>query len=343
MVGTELGPGPGAPRSRRPPWYRVGPAIVAAGLVSACRDSPSALDPKGPAAETIADLWWFMFVLAALVFAAVVGLLLYALFRPRRDQGAGLADSRLFVPVTGVVIPAVILIVLFGVALGAMRALAVPPRREALLVEVIGYQWWWEVRYPDQGVVTANEIQVPVGRPVRLRLLSADVIHSFWVPELNGKMDLVPGEPNTFFFEAARPGVYRGLCAEFCGVQHAKMQLRVVAQPPEQFAAWIEQQQPPAVETLEPLARRGQQVFMASQCPACHTIRGTPADGQAGPDLTHIASRQTLAAGILENNRGNLGGWIVNPQRLKRGNKMPPTDLTGEELQALLTYLQSLE
>jgi cytochrome c oxidase subunit 2 len=191
-------------------------------------------------------------------------------------------------------------------------------------------------------LLTANYIHIPAGVPVRVHLGSQDVIHSFWVPELHGKLDMIPGQTNSFWLQADNPGEYKGICAEFCGTQHAKMLFLVVAQPPDEFAAWLEQQQQPAAVPAEPLAQQGLQVFLTGGCVECHAVRGTDATGNLGPDLTHIASRRTLGAGILPNNPGNLGGWIADPQHIKPGNLMPDSPLTGEELQALLAYMATL-
>jgi cytochrome c oxidase subunit 2 len=193
-------------------------------------------------------------------------------------------------------------------------------------------------------VVAANEIHVPAGRPVQVNVTSEDVIHSFWVPQLMGKLDMIPGKTNTTWLQADQPGAYRGECAEYCGVQHAHMAFLVVAEPPEQFAAWLEGQRQPAAEPTEPLAREGAQAFAREGCISCHEIRygASPVGGKAGPDLTHLASRRTIGAGLLANNPGNLAGWIANPQALKPGNKMPRLNLDAESLQALVAYLESL-
>lgn len=212
-----------------------------------------------------------------------------------------------------------------------------------MTVQVSGHQWWWEVRYPQQGFATANEIHIPVGQPIRLELTSADVVHNFWVPELHGKIDMTPGKVNTLWLQADQAGVYRGKCAEYCGTQHAKMELIVVADPPEQFGAWLARQQQPAPEPAELLAQQGQQVFLRSSCVYCHAVRGTSANSTFGPDLTHLASRRTLGAGALENITGNLAGWITNPHSIKPGNKMPAVVLAPEDLNALLAYLATLE
>ena len=177
---------------------------------------------------------------------------------------------------------------------------------------------------------------------MQLTLTSMDVIHSFWVPQLHGKIDLIPGTATTLWLRADQPGEYRGMCAEYCGVQHAKMQFLVVAEPPDQFQAWLDLQRQPAAVPTDPLAQRGLQVFLSSSCVTCHAIRGTSATGALGPELTHLASRRTLGAGILPNTRGTLAGWIADPQSIKPGVHMPPSDLTGEQLQALVVYLETL-
>lgn len=311
-------------------------------------DIPSALDPQGAAAATIADLWWLMFWLGTAVFVVVTALLLLIVFTHRR-RGAMMEpdlrapDHRTWIWWGGVIIPAIILGVTLFFTLRTHIALAYPPAPAPITIEVIGHRWWWEVRYPEQEITTANEITIPAGQPVNLRLATADVIHSFWVPELNGKMDMIPGKTNSLWIEAAEPGIYRGLCAEFCGIQHAKMQYLVVAVPPEEFAAWVEHQRQPAPAPATEAIRRGQQIFLGSACVYCHAVRGTNASGQIGPDLTHVASRLTLGAGILPNNRGTLGGWTINSQHIKPGNLMPPMNLDGEELQALLDYLATLQ
>jgi cytochrome c oxidase subunit 2 len=196
---------------------------------------------------------------------------------------------------------------------------------------------------PQQNVTTANEIHVPVGRPVVFEVTSRDVIHSFWAPNLNGKKDLIPGYQRSLWFKADTPGVYRGQCAEFCGHQHAKMAFFIVAEPPAQFAAWLDAQRKPAPQPTDSVAHRGLQVFLASPCVMCHAIQGTSAGATFGPNLTHLASRRTIAAGTLPNTRGNLAGWIVDPQRIKPGANMPPNGLHPQDLQALLTYLQGLK
>ena len=320
-------------------------SLIVAVLVAGCANAPSTLDPQGPAAERIANLWWFLLGLGGAVYIGVIAFLFVALTR-RREPGhpeRGLQAGSRIVLFGGIVTPTLILLVVFGFTVATLNALAMPETLESHTVHVVGHQWWWEVRYPNQQVVTANEIHIPTGQPVRILLSSDDVIHSFWVPQLHGKIDMVPGQTNEIWLQADRPGVYGGECAEFCGVQHGKMGFLVVAEPLEQFNAWLEAQRQPAKEPSDSLALRGQQLFLGSTCLNCHTIAGTHATGTLGPDLTHFADRRTLAAATLANNRGNLGGWIANPQHLKPGALMPPSELTGSELQALIAYLATLE
>lgn len=336
-------------------WWRVVTRVcllAISALYAGCAGIQSALDPAGPQATHIGHLWCLMCWVCAGVFLAVMSVLLYAVFHPRPWQDQPVADARterrvaravsIAVGVTG--------LVLFGLLLAGFltgRALAALSTSQPLKIAVTGYQWWWEVRYEDpdsgQAVITANELHLPVARPVMLELTSKDVIHSFWAPNLHGKKDLIPGYVTTLWLQAGEPGVFRGQCAEFCGDQHAHMAFLVIAEPPAQFQAWLEAQQSPAASPGDALQERGQQVFLSSSCVLCHTIRGTPADAKAAPDLTHLASRQTLAAGTLPNTPGYLAGWVADAQHIKPGSKMPPSRLAPGDLRALLSYLESLK
>jgi cytochrome c oxidase subunit 2 len=209
-------------------------------------------------------------------------------------------------------------------------------------VRIIGKQWWWEISYPEAQVSTANEIHLPAGVPIRLTVTSDDVIHSFWIPQVAGKVDVIPGRFNTMTIRVDAPGTYRGMCSEFCGLQHARMHLFLTVHPPSDFAAWIaSQQQPPAAPT-DSLAQNGQQVFQRA-CAECHAVRGAATAGRSGPDLTHVASRSTLGAGLHENTRANLEGWVSDPQAMKRGNKMPRPELSAADTRAVLAYLELLK
>ncbi|WP_166486551.1 cytochrome c oxidase subunit II [Blastococcus saxobsidens] len=305
----------------------------------------SVLDPVGPVAEQIAGLTWFMIVIGTLLWAATVLFLVLALrHRARRAPRRNTRGAKAFIAGWGVVVPMIVLPAVFAYSLVVGVHISRPAPPQAVDIEVVGYQFWWEVRYPDSGVVTANEVHVPVGRPVRLRLTSADVIHSLWVPPVSGKVDLVPGRENTMTFQVDEPGTYLGECAEFCGIQHARMQFVLVAQPEEEFEEHLRTLQLASSRPDTSLEAAGREVFLAASCGECHRIEDVSGGGVApAPDLTHLASRDTIAAGMLENTRGNLAGWILDPQGLKPGVRMPPNNLDGDELQALLAYLESLE
>ncbi len=309
--------------------------------------APSAFDATGPQAARLATLGWTMIAIATVVFLVVMALLLVPVWRrrnaPRVDGPAEPVSERAWILYGGTAIPALILAGVFIVTLGAYDSAAPRPNGPPVTIEVIGHQWWWEVRYPGQHVLTANEIHLPVGRPVKVLLRSEDVIHSFWVPNLAGKTDAIPGVTNVAWLEADRPGVWRGTCAEYCGMQHAHMALSVVAQDDAAFARWTDSERAVSAPPADSGTLEGEQAFLQAQCVYCHTVRGTLAQGTVGPDLTHLASRLTLASGTLANNRGNLMGWIVNPDRLKPGTKMPAVPLSGPQLVAIVNYLESLK
>lgn len=312
----------------------------------------SALAPSGAQASAIDSLWWLLLVVCTVVWLAVMVVLGLALFRRRRTEQTDPRDGepRKRRVVGGAVIATAIILVAFvaySVVVARTITRAQGGAERPVRIVVTAHQWWWEIEYEDEVASrrfkTANELRVPVGRPVVIELLSRDVIHSFWVPSLHGKTDVVPGRRNRLWFEAAEPGVYRGQCAEFCGLQHAKMAFVVVAVPDGDFEKWADASRAPAVVPATAEARLGAEVFARSSCVMCHTVRGSGAWGQVAPDLTHVASRQTLAAGTLPNTRGALAGWIVDPGHVKPGTQMPPTHLAPADLQALLTYLQTLE
>jgi cytochrome c oxidase subunit II len=247
-----------------------------------------------------------------------------------------------FIIVAAVIIPALILIGTYVFSLDRMNALASSGEDAELSITVDAQNWWWEVEYPN-GAVTANEIHIPAGEPVKLILESPDVVHSFWVPQLQAKMDHVPGEQNEMWLEADEPGRYRGQCAEFCGLQHAHMAFYVVAEEPEDFEEWLANEAADAAEPDSTTAAQGRDVFLSSTCVGCHAVRGTEAESEIGPDLTHLAGRETIGAGKLDNTRENLSEFILDPQGVKPGIAMPPTDLEPEELEALLDYLEQLD
>ena len=321
-----------------------GCAACIALLASSCStDAPSVLSPSGESAQRIDRLWWLMLWISVVVFALVAGLMAVAIVRRRRrglevDATEPRWGDR-FVVVAGVVLPAVILTSVLVVS--ARDLIEITDAGDAdLTVEVVGHMWWWEVRYPD-GAATANEIHIPVGELVRFEVTSVDVIHSFWVPQLAPKIDMIPGRTNVLDVRAERAGTYRGQCAEFCGLQHANMAFFVVAEPRAEFDRWLQEQARPA-SLPTGTAAPGLEVFLRSSCVGCHTIRGTEANGTLGPDLTHVGARTTLAAGSIENTPDNLAAWISDPQAIKAGAVMPPTELTREELSAVVDYLEGL-
>lgn len=289
----------------------------------------SALHPAGPDAAMIAEITWVLFAGGSAIFALVMALAAWAVLKPP----PWLARRGMIVA-GGIAFPAVVLFALLVYTL--VRANALGAGEPALRVEVTGHQWWWRIAYlsADGTVdfVTANELRIPVGQPVEIRLRSADVLHSFWVPSLAGKLDLIPGKDNRLMLSASRAGTFRGQCAEYCGGPHAQMAFYVIAV--ENFEAWRAEQREPATNS---------NALFNARCAACHTVRGTPAAGTLGPDLTHVGGRVSIGAGILLNNRGALAGWIASSQHIKPGNLMPSfRELPGEELSALAAYLESL-
>ena len=317
--------------------------------LAGCAESPSYLRTAGAIGNREARLGWVLLIVASAVVVVIAVLVVAAVFRRRPGAGTRLVRTGSgvrWIVLGGVVVPALILLAVLVYSTATFAAVAQPPARQALTIQVVGHRWWWEVRYPgaqpSEQFTTANELHVPVGRPVRLELATADVIHSFWIPELAGKTDLIPGQRNVAWIEADRPGRYWGHCGEYCGLQHANMMLTVVADPPAHFARWAEGQRQPAAEPAAAPAEVGRAVFTRSACSLCHAVRGTEAGGALGPDLTHLASRGTIAAGLLPNRRGHLAGWVANPQALKPGVLMPAVPLSSTDLNALLAYLESL-
>lgn len=300
------------------------------------------LDAQGPQARRIADLSLLLYGSAAVIFIVVLALAAVALFGPPQLR-ARLARRSMVIG-GGIVFPIIALSALMiHVFAGTLAHDASSP---ALRIDVIGEQFWWRIRYGDGQAVafeTANELHIPVGREVELRLHAADVIHSFWVPGLHGKLDMIPGRINMLRIQADRAGVFRGQCAEYCGTQHARMALAVHAQTAEAFADWFAQQSRPQPAPADVQLRRGRDLFLTQACAACHTVRGTAAKGRIGPDLTHVAARRTLGAGTVTNTPGALAGWIADSQALKPGNRMPSfANLSGEELHALTAYVAAL-
>ncbi len=304
----------------------------------------SMLDSAGPQAAHIERLWWLMIGVTASVFVVVTGFVLGAVFR-RGEAPAPRVLHRAVALATGATV--LLLFVLLVASVWTGRLVASLGASSDVTINLVGHQWWWEAEYyagsPSQTFRTANELHIPVGRPVVLRVRSSDVIHSIWVPALHGKRDLVPGYETAIWLQADRPGVYRGQCAEFCGLQHARMALYVTAEPNGDFERWRANQVKPAVEPLTAAQRQGRDVFLGATCAQCHTIRGTIAGGVQGPDLTHLATRGTLAAGTLPNTHDDLRRWVLDAQRAKPGNQMPSHPVGEQDLPPLLAYLESLQ
>lgn len=326
----------------------LGACVIACAVVVSGCGRQSTLDTHSRPAREIADLWWWMLAAAAIVLAGALGLLLVA-WRQRDESGLSLLGGLERRPTAlvvgfGIGLPLIALVAVFVVANFAVSSVTDAPARgsTSMTIQITGHQWFWEVRYPGSGAVTANEIHIPAGVRVDAVLRTADVIHSFWVPSLNRKADMIPGHPNRILLYADRPGVYRGQCAEFCGAQHANMATTVIADPPARFRSWLANETKPQVSPRTAMQRAGEQTFLSSDCSSCHTIAGTPADGTIGPDLTHVGSRRTLAALTIPNTQAQMRNWILHPQRVKPGNRMPDLRLGAHEADALAAYLESL-
>ena len=323
---------------------QIGGLLGACALVlSGCTDEQNTLSPHSHAARSITTLWWVLFVVSTVV-VTVVTLLVCVTFLKRRGRLDVVHDrtesirARTVVLVSGAAVPAVILVCLFVYVLTVVPDTAEPKAADAQMsIDVVGRQWFWDVRYPAQGIRTANELHIPVDTPVRVHTSTGDVIHSFWVPELNRKIDMIPGYDNSILLQSDKRGVFRGQCAEFCGLQHANMAFYVVVQSRADFDRWVAREQQPASTSAS-----GAKVFTDVGCGGCHRIAGL-SDGSVGPDLTHVGGRMTLAAGTIPNARGWLGGWILDPQHLKPGNKMPALPVSGPQLNQLIDYLESLK
>jgi cytochrome c oxidase subunit 2 len=308
----------------------------------------SYLSAAGAKADATLPLTWGLIAISVAVVVIIAVLVLVALARSRTrvagDAVAADASATSWVYI-GVGISTVVLVAALVWTVRVLAVVNAPPGKPALTIEITGNQWWWKARYlnddPSKVLTTANEIHIPVGKPVRLKLLAGDVIHSFWVPALAGKTDTIPGQVNTAWLEASAPSRYRGQCTEYCGAQHAHMGFDVVADAPDAFAQWLDAQLAPASIASGDSMQHGEQAFVF-RCGACHTVRGTEAGGTVGPDLTHLMSRQSIAAGTLPNNAAMLAAWIANPQALKPGTRMPTLQLTGPEIGDISAWLATL-
>jgi cytochrome c oxidase subunit 2 len=330
-----------APKRGSPAWTVCAAALV----MAACGGPQSTLDPAGRDAEVITNLFWWMAAGAGLIWLAVVGLTIHsARDRPKPHTHE---EATLFIIVGGAVLPTVALAGLLSHGLSLMPEILAPPPEGSLKIAVSGEQWWWRVRYltPDGGKVElANEVRLPVGERLEFQLESPDVIHSFWIPSLGGKMDMIPGRRTRLALEATRTGLFQGVCAEYCGTSHALMKFSVVVLEKHDFIRWLAHQAEPARTPAQPLARRGQELFLRDGCSACHAVRGTPAAGVVGPDLTHVGGREGLGAATLPNERDDFVRWLASTESLKPGVHMPAFGmLPAEDLQALAAYLDGLE
>lgn len=343
-VGCERRPAmtqhPVKPRQSRGRCVVLALAVLAA---VGCDGPQSALSPAGEAAAELAQLFYVMATGAAVIWLIVVGIALYSLLRPETGSRRKAAISIIG---GGVLFPTVILTALLAYGLSSLADLVAPAPDDAVNISVVGYQWWWRVQYEtDDGTVElANEIHLPVDRPVAFHLESGDVVHAFWIPSLGGKVDMIPGRATRLKLAPTKTGVYRGVCAEFCGSSHALMAFPTVVESPEAFTRWLEDQAAPAQAPDSLPTQQGAELFARHGCGACHRIRGTTADGSLGPDLTHVGSRQTLAAGTLPNEPASFARWIQNPSAVKPDAKMPRFDmLPAAEIEAIAAYLDSLQ
>jgi cytochrome c oxidase subunit II len=312
---------------------------------------PSPLAAAGPQAGAIADLTWILAGSCGVIFLLLLCVLAWAVLHRRTPDTLGADDARRSRPVLLAIGATVVVLCIFvGASYATDRKLLSFERDAAFEILLIGHQWWWEIRYlapgkPAAELVTANELHLPAGQRVRLTLKSVDVIHSLWIPAANGKRDIIPGRENGIWIEFDRPGIWKGRCAEFCGLEHAKMELVVVVQPPDDFAAWKTAQLQPAAQPADPQTQRGQKIFARGTCALCHQIRGVTViePNAVAPDLTHLKSRLFIGAGAAPNAKGYLGGWVVDPHGLKPGVHMPVNHFGGDDLRALLAYLETLQ
>ena len=316
-------------------------------FVAGCAGAHSITEPRSPEARSINRSYWLLFWLAAGVYVVVITLVLVAIARRRRATEPDRRerfDNRL-ITIGGLAIPIVILGIVAVVTVRVANDLSPAGAAASAPVQITveGKDWWWRIEYPNDGVVTANEIHVPVGQAVDITLISDDVIHSLWIPELNGKQDLVPGQVNHLRFTADTIGTFLGRCAEFCGIQHARMLFVVFVDSDTDYRAWLADNRAAATAASGGQAQLGERIVTTTSCAGCHTVRGTPADGTVGPDLTHVGSRSTIAAGVLPNTPADMRHWLDKTQTVKHGALMPELDLSNADLDALVAYLEGLK
>lgn len=338
-------------------------SLVATLALAGCESAQSTFNAHGPAAVRIGHLEWLMTVLFVVITVIMWVLFGVAFYRRRgtlaEHEPVDVSGGEAWIAIGGLAIPLAVLTVLFVMGLGLLRDFPIHGMHGANMqgamarsmkpdILIVGHQWWWEIHYlsddPSQQVVTANELHLPAGKPVNIRLETRDVMHSFWVPALHGKVDLIPGQPNYLRIVASQPGQYFGQCAEYCGEEHARMRILAVVQSPDEYQAWLDAQRKPAAEPTSDSAKAGEKLFLAGPCSNCHEVRGTTAGGTVAPDLTHIGSRQMIASDMYRNNDGYLEAWITHAQSLKPGCLMPNITLySGPQLQDLIAYLRQLQ
>jgi cytochrome c oxidase subunit 2 len=340
-------------------WWRASllPLLLALGLagcgqtdINLVNHTPNILDPQGPIAYKESNLFWFILVVSTVVFVAVVSALLYSIIRFRARPGAPepvQLHGNTKLEIAWTVAPSVVLLIVLVITITTMFGLQQPASAKTITVNAVGHQWWWEFQYPDSRIVTADEMWIPTGTVVHVNLISDNVIHSFWVPQLSGKTDVIPGHDNTMWLQADRSGWYRGECAEFCGTQHAHMDFLVHAVSASDYQAWVSQQQAVAAQPTDPKAIAGQQLFTTSACVGCHAINGVTKGsgaGLIGPNLTHFGGRQWIAGGVVDNTPANLAAWIRDAQAVKPGSDMPAfPNLSQSQVDELVAYLESLK
>lgn len=329
---------------------------IAAAFLAGCATNHDIFTPASDNASRVTNLTVAIFWIAAFVFVAVEALLLYTIIRYRRRPGQGMPKQitgNVPLEVGWTAFPAIVLAVVFALTLRTLGAIVYDPPNQlqpanndpakAVHIRVIGHQWWWEYQYPDLKIITANEMHVPVGATVFLDVESSDVIHSFWIPTLGPKMDAIPGQVNKTWFSSTKAGKFFGQCSEYCGQQHAMMREVVIAEPLDQFNAWVKDQQQPIPANLTGAAQMGQTTFGDMPCGSCHAIAGTKWQGKVGPDLTHFASRSTFAGASFDNTKGNLTMWLLDPQAMKPGNHMPNLGTVPAAVSDLVAFLESLK
>jgi cytochrome c oxidase subunit II len=331
-----------------------GIAMVTAAALAGCASASSVFTPASINASQISSLTLAVYLIAAGVFIIVESFLVYAAIHFRQKPNQTLPkqiEGNRTLEIAWTAAPAIVLAVVFFISLKTLGFVSAQPANASqsgssadppLQIKVIAHQWWWEFDYPDLGIITANEFHVPVNQVVNLDIESVDVVHSYWAPQLGGKIDAIPGHTNHTWFEATQTGEFHGQCAEFCGLQHADMRFTAMVESADQFQAWVNDQQA-AIPTASGLAAQGEQLFTTGSCIGCHTIDGTNAKGTLGPNLTHFASRGTFAGGVLTNTPDNLSRWLADPQVIKPGNDMPNLKLTPDQINALVTFLESLK